>query len=52
MYNLDLPYICSMLEKKVPNKYSVKMVVWLVVEPTHLKNMTVKLDHFNGDLPR
>ena len=22
------------------------MISWLVVEPTHLKNMNVKLDHF------
>jgi len=26
--------------------FFLEMVNWLVVEPTHLKNMLVKLDHF------
>ena len=35
---------CSAQMEK--NKFNDSMTCWLVVEPTHLKNMLVKLDHF------
>ena len=35
--------------KKPPHVEEVKGLNWLVVEPTHLKNMLVKMDHFAKD---
>ena len=48
MKDISWPGVTSGSGKKHPISHFIewKMVYWLVVEPTHLKNMFVKLDPF------